>query len=321
MHLDIYTCTGRRWDVCIIWVCICIVYIHMICILHYRYLSALFLEMLQKQKWNLLTRLFTFASSAGVGFGLWGWKSLGTYVRHGGYLVGSPSRKMRVPEIFFFYLIGPIWWLKNPRFFKNYSGVISTYIGSLTSLHALPAKVSLVSGFTQVWCSSLSLPLRCCALRLNVFCHMNPWYIYVRMCVCVSVRGEWSTQCAPIIWRAETLNAPVSRRGLLSIPAQEVNFGIFLIFQSQSPTTVFLYHILLLSIVNFGWKIHWNRLGFGCSVARAVACAVRIQLAPQGQEAATESNLLRDLLMAQHFGGFLLGMAGSTPKLSKNRPF
>lgn len=184
MHLDIYTCTGRRWDVCIIWVCICIVYIHMICILHYRYLSALFLEMLQKQKWNLLTRLFTFASSAGVGFGLWGWKSLGTYVRHGGYLVGSPSRKMRVPEIFFFYLIGPIWWLKNPRFFKNYSGVISTYIGSLTSLHALPAKVSLVSGFTQVWCSSLSLPLRCCALRLNVFCHMNPYDIYVRMCVC-----------------------------------------------------------------------------------------------------------------------------------------
>lgn len=66
-------------------------------------------------------------------------------MRHGGYLVGSPSRKMRVPEIFFFYLIGPIWWLKNPRFFKNYSGVISTYIGSLTSLHALPAKVSLVS--------------------------------------------------------------------------------------------------------------------------------------------------------------------------------
>ena len=155
------------------------------------------------------------------------------------------------------------------------------------------------------------------------------------MCVCVSVCGEWSTQCAPIIWRAETLNAPVSRRGLLSIPAQEVNFGIFLIFQSQSPTTVFLYHILL-SIVNFGWKIHWNPLAFGCGpwpcVARPAgpqgrraagpqgrrACAVRIQLAPQGQEAATESNLLRDLLMAQHWlGGSCWGWLGVPPNYPK----
>ena len=40
----------------------------------------------------------------------------------------------------------------------------------------------------------------------------------------MSVCGEWSTQCAPIIWRAETLNAPVSRRGFAFNPSPRSQF-------------------------------------------------------------------------------------------------